>query len=496
VAASFTDLPDLAATRSGGLALAASDEFFGPRENLLEPADPVEAPGRYTRRGKWMDGWETRRRRTPGSDWCLVRLGLPGIVRGVVVDTSFFRGNHPAACSLEGCALAEDAGAEEVLDPAVEWQPLLDSAPLAADSRNLLAVGSPYRLTHLRLHIVPDGGVARLRVHGEALPEPRRLGPPAQWVDLAALAHGARVVAASDRFFAPPDNLLAGGPAAGMGDGWETRRRRGPGHDWVVVRLAARGTVRRVEVDTTHFKGNHPDTCTLEVADVPAGDPAEGPAEGAWRQALARTRLAPHLRHLLDVTGGGPATHTRFSILPDGGVSRLRVLGPLDGSGWADVRLRHLNALLPAAAARELRRACGSGAWAAALAGRRPFAGLAELHAAADEVWAGLGTGDRLEAFAAHPRIGERTADRWAAREQAATGSAGAATLAALADANDAYERRFGHRFIVSASGRGGEELLDLLRRRLGNTPERELEIAAEEQRSITRLRLERLLEP
>jgi allantoicase len=338
----FTELTDLAAKRFGGMVVAANDEFFAPKESLLEPAAPVWDEHRYTDRGKWMDGWETRRRRTPGHDWAIVRLGLAGVVRGLLVDTSFFRGNYPEACSLEAAVLG--AG-EDATDPAVAWVEVLPRSMLSGDSHNRLVVDSPYRFTHLRLNIYPDGGVARLRVHGEVVPDPAAvLGGPGQQIDLAAVEHGGQVVTASDMFFSAPANLISGGRAANMGDGWETKRRRGPGHDWVILRLAASGTVRRVEVDTSHFKGNYPDTCSLEVCDAPDASADELTGDKPdWREVLPRTRLQPHLRHLLDVAGGGEATHVRFNIHPDGGVSRLRVLGTLGERGWADLRQRWLD---------------------------------------------------------------------------------------------------------------------------------------------------------
>jgi allantoicase len=328
----FTDLVDLASARLGGAVLAATDEFFAPKENLLKEGDPVFLPDEYTDRGKWMDGWETRRRRTPGHDACLVRLGLPGIVRGVVVDTRHFKGNYPPECALEGVDLP---GRHRLADLAVEgvtWLELLPRSPLAGDSENRFPVTAPAgRITHLRFAIFPDGGIARLRVFGEVVPDRERLARLASQgveIDLAALEHGGRVVAANDMFFGHRHNLILPGPPLSMRDGWETRRRRVPGHDWAVVRLGLAGVPRRIEVDTTHFKGNAPDACSVEGA---AGDlPSEDPA--AWTEILPRTPLEPHARHLFEaeVRHAGPFLHVRLNIFPDGGVGRLRVWGMPD----------------------------------------------------------------------------------------------------------------------------------------------------------------------
>lgn len=321
---------DLASERLGGRALLANDEFFAPKENLLKPGRGVFVEGKYTERGKWMDGWETRRRRTPGHDWCIVRLGLPGVIRSVTVDTHHFRGNHPEACSVDGCEAEEGTSAEELAGRAGAWTEIVPRSPLAGDAENVFPVDDGRRFTHVRLAIHPDGGVARLRVHGRASPEWDRILTPGEAVDLAAVEHGGLVLACSDEFFGEPRNLLLPGRPEHMGDGWETRRRRGPGHDWVVIRLGRRGTVREVEVDTTHFKGNHPESCSLDGLDA-AHLPLDAPLPGDddWREILPRTKLRPDTRQRFgeELTARGPVTHVRLRIHPDGGVARLRVRG-------------------------------------------------------------------------------------------------------------------------------------------------------------------------
>ena len=324
----FTDLVDLAAERLGGAVLLANDEFFAPKENLLKAARPVWREGDYTERGKWMDGWETRRRRTPGHDWCVLRLGVPGLVKGVVVDTSFFRGNYPEACSIEACTV-EGVPEPELLASGrtAPWSDLLSKSALRGDSENTFPVTHPRRVTHLRLNIFPDGGVARLRVYGEPLPDPK-LRPGVE-TDLAALEQGGMVVACSDMFFGHRHNLILPGRSIHMGDGWETKRRRGPGNDWTIIRLAARGAISRVEVDTDHYKGNAPESCRLEVCDAAGANPESLTANGArWTEVLPRTMLQPHARHRYDgLSASLVATHARLSIYPDGGIARLRLFG-------------------------------------------------------------------------------------------------------------------------------------------------------------------------
>jgi allantoicase len=328
----FTDLVDLAAERLGGAVLYANDDFFAPKENLLKASAPVFREGEYTDRGKWMDGWETRRRRTPGYDWCIIRLGLPGIIRGVVVDTSHFKGNYPEQCSLEACVLEGQADVEQLLKESIEWTEVLPASQLKGDSLNLFPVDHNQRATHLRFKIYPDGGVARLRVYGEVIPGWARL-KRAGLIDLAAIEHGGRVLASSDMFFGHRHNLIMPGRAASMSDGWETKRRRGPGHDWVIIKLGARGLIQQVEVDTSHFKGNYPESCSLEGSDAPdAGRDADALARLVWSELLPRTRLQAHTRHFFidELKHAGALTHVRFNIYPDGGVSRLRLYGSIE----------------------------------------------------------------------------------------------------------------------------------------------------------------------
>jgi allantoicase len=324
----FTDLVDLAAERLGGAVLLANDEFFAPKESLLKAARPVWREGEYTDRGKWMDGWETRRRRAPGHDWCVLRLGVPGLIKGVVVDTSFFRGNYPESCSIEACAV-DGVPEPELLASGrlAPWSDLLPKSSLRGDTEHTFPVSTVRRATHLRLNIFPDGGIARLRVYGEPLPDPK-LRPGVE-TDLAALEQGGMVVACSDMFFGHRHNLILPGRSLHMGDGWETRRRRGPGNDWTIVRLAARGAIGRVEVDTDHYKGNAPESCRLEIRDAAGANPESlAGSESGWTEILPRTPLQPHARHRFDgLSASLVATHARLSIYPDGGIARLRLFG-------------------------------------------------------------------------------------------------------------------------------------------------------------------------
>ena len=327
---SFTDLADLAAERVGGRALAANDEFFAPKEGLLKPGRGEFIPGKYTSRGKWMDGWETRRRRTPGHDWCIVRLGMPGVVRGLDVDTNHFIGNFPEAYSLEACRHSGTVSKAALLGPKTEWVELLPRSILKGGSQNLFPIGHPGAFTHVRLNIHPDGGVARLRVYGEIGADWATLARSKRTFDLAAIQNGGLVLGASDMHFGSKDNLIMPGRSKSMGDGWETRRRRGPGHDWLVLRLGGPGSIHRIEIDTNHFKGNYPDSASLEgcVSKETRLEVLASEVPG-WQAILPQTKLRPHRRQFWnrELQSRGPFTHVRFRIFPDGGVSRLRIHG-------------------------------------------------------------------------------------------------------------------------------------------------------------------------
>jgi allantoicase len=320
----FTELVDLAAEALGGTVIAANDEFFAPKEALLKATPAEWREGVYTERGKWMDGWESRRRRTPGHDWAIIHLGAPGVVRGVVIDTSFFRGNYPERASIEGCAMTGTPSPEELTSDGTVWRTLLPESPLAGDTQNRFEIEEEHRVTHLRLNIFPDGGVARLRVHGEVRPLARGNGV----IDLAAIENGGYSVVCSDMFFGHRQNLIMPGRSTHMGNGWETKRRRGPGHDWTIIRLGHPGAVESVEVDTDHYKGNAPDSCMLECCYLPAAT-ADALTDSSlqWTELVARAKLQPHARHHFQAQPVTAATHVRLNIYPDGGVARLRLLG-------------------------------------------------------------------------------------------------------------------------------------------------------------------------
>ena len=325
----FTELPDLASRLLGGSVVYANDELFAARENLIKPDPAVFDPHEFGVKGKVYDGWETRRRREPGNDFAIIRLGVPGTVRGVVVDTAWFSGNYPSEVSVEGIGAVGYPSMDELLD--AEWLTVVPRAPANGDSVNMFPVEVPHRFTHLRLTIYPDGGVARFRAYGEPVPDPSLLTGT---VDLAALENGADVVACSDMFYSSARNLLMPGRVRSMGEGWENARRRDDSNDYVTVRLAGAGTVRRVVVDSSYFVGNAPGWISLHGLDR-ARQSVDDP--DALIELVARTRIGPDTRHVFESASGERVTHVRLDVFPDGGLARLRVLGELTEEGMADV---------------------------------------------------------------------------------------------------------------------------------------------------------------
>ncbi len=365
-------LVNLAARRLGASVLAASDEFFGEKENLLRPGPPGHQPGTFGLKGQLVDGWETRRRRGPGEDYALIRLGAAGVIKRVVVDTAHFTGNFPAACSVAACAAEGYPGPAELA--AAGWVEIVPRSELAGDRENVFAVTDPHRFTHLRLTIYPDGGVARLRAEGQVVPDPRLLaGLP---LDLVALANGGTVVAASDRFYSPPENMISPGRAAVMGDGWETRRRRDGGHDWVLFQLAAAGQIRQAVIDTSCFLGNAPAAAGLRGCDASG----TGLDAASWSDLLPAARLQPDTEHVFRAGGPAPVTHVRLDIHPDGGLARLRLFGELTPGGRARLGLDWFDRLPDGQALAVLATECGlTGAAAGRLVAQRPFGEPARL---------------------------------------------------------------------------------------------------------------------
>ncbi|GAM96804.1 allantoicase [alpha proteobacterium U9-1i] len=316
-------LIDLLQPRLGSEAVFANDDFFAPKERLINPEEPVFVPGKYDENGKWMDGWESRRKRAPGHDFCIVRLGRPGIVHALDVDTRNFTGNYPPRASVD--CLVSDA---RVPGEDAAWRPLVEMMDLRGDSRHAIEVPSPQFVTHLRLNIFPDGGVARLRAYGRVTP-PWRGEKPNTRVDLGAMENGAVPIYANNEHYGRLANITAPGAASNMGDGWETRRRREPGYDWGILELASPGTIDEIIVDTCFFKGNFPDRCFIQAAPMRDLSREALIAESEdWAIILPEQKLTANAQHVFkEILPHQAVAYVRLNILPDGGVARLRLFG-------------------------------------------------------------------------------------------------------------------------------------------------------------------------
>jgi allantoicase len=322
---------DLASERVGGETLSCSDDFFAEMENLIKPGRGIFIDDKFTDRGKWMDGWESRRSygRDNGRefDWCIIRLGIKGIIRGFDIDTNYFRGNAPESVSVEACVSDVEPNADTV------WETVLDKNAVEAHSQNIFEINNNKSYTHIRLNMFPDGGVARIRVYGEAdVNWDQFVG--GELIDLAYIKNGGKALLVSDMFFSDKNNLIMPGRGKDMGDGWETKRRRDPGPDWSVVKLASQGSIEKVIIDTCHFKGNFPDTFTLEGLVSNSDDFSNGQQDDKWQPIIERTKLYAHREHLfineIVVEKSQSFTHVRLSIFPDGGISRMRIFGNAD----------------------------------------------------------------------------------------------------------------------------------------------------------------------
>ncbi len=327
-APSFTKLTDLTAERLGGKALWCTDDFFAEKENLLKSGRGIFIADKYTDRGKWMDGWESRRKRIPGHDWCVIKLATEGVIKGVDIDTNFFLGNHPPFASIEACN-ANGKSDDEIIADKVEWKEILSKSPLSPGSQNFYDITSKESYTHIRLHIYPDGGVARLKVYGD-VSKNWSLVEANETIDLASAINGARSVLCNDMFFSHMDNLILPGRGVNMGDGWETKRNRIPNNkDWVIVRFAHKGMIEKILIDTCHFKGNYPDSCLVEGTNIDISNEGQLNSEKVeWKTILPQTKLkADHEHYFENIESKGPFTHVRLTIFPDGGISRMRIFG-------------------------------------------------------------------------------------------------------------------------------------------------------------------------
>jgi allantoicase len=310
----------------GAAVVHATDDFFADKARLILPKPPVWVDDLYDDHGKWMDGWESRRKRGNGHDHCTVKLGAKGFIEGVDIDTSHFTGNYAPAASLQACVSDKENPGDKAA-----WVEILPPTPLKGNDHNFLPVGNEKVWTHVRLHIYPDGGVARLRVYGRVAKDWTKV-KKTEAVDLLAMENGGRLLCASDAHYGSPVNVTKPGKGENMGDAWETRRRRSPGFDWAIFELGHKGIIREILVDTAYHKGNYPESCSIQAMDMPDADGATIAAQALyWPDVLPESKLGPHREHRFkkELKNTGGVTHIRVNMIPDGGISRLRIFGTL-----------------------------------------------------------------------------------------------------------------------------------------------------------------------
>jgi allantoicase len=471
---------DLASDRLRGYVLAANDESVSSREHLVKDDPPCKE-----------DGWVTKRRRDGGFDWAIVRLGTPGVVEEVVIDTTGFTGNYPPEASVEGCVAPHNALPEELSD----WTEIVCRSTLTGDGENSFGVHLKNRFTHIRLNIFPDGGVARLRVFGR--PVPNWMAPGFQQstcLDLAAAVNGGHVYSASDMHYGKRQNLLMPSSPLKAGDGWGTRRRRESGHDWAAIRLVGPGTIQAVTLDTAYFHSACPGKASME-ASLKAD-----PGEEDWFELLPPQNMIPNTEHHFqnEVQANADVLWVRLNLLPDGGMARLRVWGDLSDDGYREARLLYLNSSSVATLGILFKQVCHADLWVQQMVESAPFQNQNDLLKKGAGAWAKCDEKDWLQALDGHPRIGQKAkgsalSAKWSRGEQSSA-QAEDDVKTRLAQAQQQYFQKFGFIFLICASGRTSQEILDALEKRLPHSSAEEMQIVAEEQAKIIHLRLEKLL--
>ena len=321
---SMQGLVNLASPKMGTKILAFSDDFFGEVTRMLNDKDPIFIEDKYDNHGKWMDGWESKRRRDGGNDWAILKLGSAGIISKIEIDTSYFTGNFPPFFSLEGIYSETEPNKDS------NWKPLIAKTNLVGDCKNNFELNLKEKFNFVRLQIFPDGGVARIRLFGEVKYNWDRFNNE-EIIELSSLKLGGSILAYNNAHYGDVSALLSEGRGKTMGDGWETRRRREPGNDWIIIKLAQKGIIEKIEIDTAHFKGNYPDRASIQAISIDKNITTKDLIQSSenWDVILDETKLTADNIHEYEINSNSKAeaTHIRLNIYPDGGVSRLRIFG-------------------------------------------------------------------------------------------------------------------------------------------------------------------------
>ena len=320
----FTNgLIDLAQPRLGSKVIYKTDDFFASANRIINPSPAVFKEGLFDRNGKWMDGWESRRKRNLGHDYLIIKLGKPGKISKVDVDTSHFNGNQPSMISLEACSSKSN------LYKNFKWKTLLGKKKIKANSHHFFNISSKSTVTHIKFNIFPDGGVARLRLFGKISKDTVNLKN--KTTNLTSLLNGASVIACNNEHFGKAENILAPGKAKNMGDGWETRRRRDKGFDWLILNSIDGNKIDKIEISTHHFKGNYPSHCSLQAIYIPNNKTSSSIIKNSkkWKILLDKVKLSANKTHIFKnrLMKNNKINYVKINIFPDGGISRFRMFG-------------------------------------------------------------------------------------------------------------------------------------------------------------------------
>ena len=318
-------LIDLAQSRLGSKIVYKTDEFFAPAKRIISPWPPVFKEGVFDKNGKWMDGWETRRKRKKGNDYLILKLGKTGRIYKVDIDTSYFSGNHPSKVSLEACY-----SKKELPDKNSKWITILKKTTTKANSHHFFKIKNKSIFSHVRLNIFPDGGVARLRIYG-SMDIKKKFGK--KTFNLTSVLNGATPIVCNNEHFGRAENILAPGIGKNMGDGWETRRSRGKNVDWLIIKCAAPGKIKNIQIDTHHFKGNYPDRCSVQGAYIDRKISSKSIINNSkkWKFLLNKVKLFANKKHSFKNKSmkNKKINYIKINIFPDGGISRIRAFGKI-----------------------------------------------------------------------------------------------------------------------------------------------------------------------
>ena len=323
-----TSLINVASCELGTKVIYTTDEFFAPVTRMLQETEAV-FKDEYDENGHWMDGWESRRKRDGENDYCILKLGVTSKISTFLVDTSQFKGNYPLAVSIKGIKSSKDDEQflQEIKDE--QWIDLLKQSDLEGDTKQYFDSIDFSELTHLRVDIYPDGGVARFKAFGEICFDDSLFEE--ENINVLSMRNGARAVHTNNEFFGSLSNILKDDEAINMGDGWETRRRREPGNDWGIIELSNPALIDNIMIDTNFFKGNYADSFSICSAYLEnTTDSSVVTQSMFWEELISSKKLEMDTKHYFsnnDLLHNKPITHIRINIFPDGGVSRLKLFG-------------------------------------------------------------------------------------------------------------------------------------------------------------------------